>query len=113
MPMRSRETSGRRASTHRTAAATSAADRSRSRTNSCESASDVACSPRLRQTCHDLPVETDEPVELTLEQPLLIAVGAESFRTVFRVGRRADAEALDALRAQLRHVGGAGAHRGN
>ena len=50
-------------------------------------------------------------MELALEQPLLIAVRAESLRRILEVGRRTDPEALHAPRAQLGHVGGACAHR--
>src|SRR6516162_6887464 len=52
-----------------------------------------------------------EPIQLGLEQPLLIAVHAEARGSIFHVNRRADAEALDAPRAQGCHVRRPGAHR--
>src|SRR4051812_29450742 len=67
----------------------------------------LACAP---QTGDDLPVEPHEAVQLALEQALLIAVRAEPLRSVCGVGGGPDAEALHAPAAELRHVGGAGAH---
>src|SRR5438874_9741655 len=60
----------------------------------------------------DVVMETHEAIELALDNPLLIAVRAESFRPVLDVERRPDAVALDPFRPQVRHVGRAGAHRG-
>src|SRR5262249_26579535 len=76
------------------------------------SAENSFTSLRPRDRRDDFPVEADEAVQLALEQPLLIAVRAEALRRVLEAGRRADAEALDAPRAKLRHVGRARAHHG-
>src|SRR6185503_19953235 len=70
--------------------------------------------PRLTRACeirHDFVVEADEAIELGFEQPLLIAVHAVALRAVFEIDGGADAVALHALGAQLRHVGREGAHR--
>src|SRR5438874_2531429 len=49
---------------------------------------------RSRQFGDDVVVEADEPIQLALDDALLIAVSAEALRTVLDVERRADAVAL-------------------
>src|SRR5512145_605934 len=66
---------------------------------------------RAREVAHDFVMELYEAVQLADEDALLVGMRAEAFRAVLDIGRRPDAVALDPLRAQERHVGGAGAHR--
>src|SRR4051812_4875926 len=61
---------------------------------------------------NDVPFESDEPVQLGLENSLLVAVRTITFCGVFNISCRANAVALDALRAYLRHVAGPVAHGG-
>ena len=49
-------------------------------------------------------------MQLSFQDALLIAVRAEALRPIFDVSGRTDAVALHAARAQIRHVGRAGAH---
>src|SRR6185503_922136 len=70
-----------------------------------------AGSLRPRQVHHHVVLEPHEPVQLSLEDPFLIAVGAETFRAILRVQRRPDAIALYALGPNLRFVARPRAHR--
>jgi hypothetical protein len=47
----------------------------------------ITDSAPARQRSHDLPVEADEPMQLALQEALLIAVGPEPFRAILEVGR--------------------------
>src|SRR5262249_4899218 len=67
---------------------------------------------RARERLHHVPLEAHEPVELRLENPLLVAVRAEALGAVLFVGGGTHAVALHALAAEKRHVGGRGDHCG-
>src|SRR6202007_2253348 len=64
-----------------------------------------------REVDDDVVIEADGAMELAFENAFLIAVRAESFRAVLRIERRTDPITLHPLRAQIRHVGRARAHR--
>ena len=51
---------------------------------------------RRRQVQDDIPVESDEPMQLGLQDPLLVTMGAEPKRPVLHIGGRADPIARDA-----------------
>src|SRR5688572_13274154 len=56
-------------------------------------------------------MEAHEPMELGLENALLVAVRAIALWPVLNVGRRADAIALDPFCSEKRHVRRSRAHR--
>src|SRR5207253_3111540 len=70
----------------------------------------ISRSSRPGQLVDNFVLEPDESVQLAFDDPLLIAVRAESLRAVLDVERRADAVALHPFAAQLRHICRARAH---
>src|ERR1017187_4867094 len=60
---------------------------------------------RPRDGRHGAPEKLNVLVEGLLEDALLVAVGAEAFGGVLEIGHGADTIALDALGAQVGHVG--------
>src|SRR6267154_54352 len=67
--------------------------------------------PRPGQAGDHIPVEPYEPVQLGLQDPLLVAVRAKTLGPVLAVYPGPDAVALHSLGTEIRHVGSAGAHR--
>src|ERR1700685_3971808 len=62
---------------------------------------------------HSAPIELQVLIHGLFQNALLVAVSAEALQDVLIVTHGADAVALNAARAQLRHVGRTGAHQGN